>query len=120
MSILLDKNTRVIVQGFTGQDRQLPRRRYERYGTNVVGGVTPARWPDPSQHAGLQHGERAPCRKPARMPQSSSFRALCGRLDHGKRPTPASGSASASQTGSVPGHEQGQALHCGATAMRTA
>lgn len=43
MSILLDKNTRVIVQGFTGKIGSFHAQDMKRYGTNVVGGVTPAR-----------------------------------------------------------------------------
>lgn len=43
MSILLDKNTRVIVQGFTGKIGSFHAEDMTRYGTNVVGGVTPGK-----------------------------------------------------------------------------
>ncbi|MFQ6160950.1 succinate--CoA ligase subunit alpha [Sinorhizobium meliloti] len=43
MSILLDKNTRVIVQGFTGKIGSFHAEDMKRYGTNVVGGVTPGK-----------------------------------------------------------------------------
>ncbi|WEX75203.1 succinate--CoA ligase subunit alpha [Sinorhizobium numidicum] len=43
MSILLDKNTRVIVQGFTGKIGSFHAEDMQRYGTNVVGGVTPGK-----------------------------------------------------------------------------
>ncbi len=43
MSILVDKNTRVIVQGITGRDGAFHARAMRDYGTNVVGGVTPGK-----------------------------------------------------------------------------
>ncbi|MGK9264342.1 succinate--CoA ligase subunit alpha [Sinorhizobium meliloti] len=43
MSILLDKNTRVIVQGFTGKIGSFHAEDMKRYGTNVIGGVTPGK-----------------------------------------------------------------------------
>jgi malate-CoA ligase subunit alpha len=43
MSILLDKNTRVIVQGLTGKIGSFHADDMKRYGTNVVGGVTPGK-----------------------------------------------------------------------------
>lgn len=41
MSILIDKNTRVIVQGFTGKEATFHSEQCIAYGTNIVGGVTP-------------------------------------------------------------------------------
>lgn len=43
MSILIDSNTRLIVQGITGQEGQFHTRQCVNYGTNVVGGVTPGK-----------------------------------------------------------------------------
>ncbi len=43
MSILLDKNTRVIVQGITGREGQYHTRNMKNAGTNLVGGVTPGK-----------------------------------------------------------------------------
>jgi len=43
MSILVDKNTRVIVQGITGRDGSFHAEKMREYGTNVVGGVTPGK-----------------------------------------------------------------------------
>ena len=43
MSIYVDKNTRLIVQGITGQEGQFHTRQCISYGTNVVGGVTPGK-----------------------------------------------------------------------------
>ena len=41
MSILIDKNTRVICQGFTGAHGTFHSEQAIAYGTNLVGGVTP-------------------------------------------------------------------------------
>ncbi len=43
MSILLNKNTPVIVQGFTGRIGTFHAEEMKAYGTNVVGGVTPGK-----------------------------------------------------------------------------
>lgn len=41
MSILVNKNTKVIVQGFTGKEATFHAEQCMAYGTNIVGGVTP-------------------------------------------------------------------------------
>jgi succinyl-CoA synthetase alpha subunit len=43
MAILIDKQTRLLVQGLTGSEGRLHGRRNRAYGTNVVGGVTPGK-----------------------------------------------------------------------------
>ena len=43
MSILVDKNTRLIVQGITGKEGTFHTMQAKAYGTNVVGGVTPGK-----------------------------------------------------------------------------
>lgn len=43
MSVLVDKNTRLIVQGMTGREGQFHTAQMVAYGTNVVAGVTPGR-----------------------------------------------------------------------------
>ena len=43
MSILIDKNTRLIVQGITGRDGAFHTQQMIAYGTKVVAGVTPGK-----------------------------------------------------------------------------
>lgn len=43
MSILVDKNTRLVVQGITGREGMFHTQQMVAYGTNVVGGVTPGK-----------------------------------------------------------------------------
>jgi len=43
MSILVNKNSRVIVQGFTGSEGTFHAGQMIEYGTNVVGGITPGK-----------------------------------------------------------------------------
>ena len=51
MSVLVHKNSRIIVQGFTGKEGTFHATQMVEYGTNVVGGVTPGK--GGTQHIGL-------------------------------------------------------------------
>jgi len=46
MSILVDRNTRLLVQGITGREGRFHTRRMLEYGTKVVAGVTPGKGGD--------------------------------------------------------------------------
>jgi len=43
MSVLIDRSTRLIVQGLTGREGTFHAKQAQAYGTNVVGGVTPGK-----------------------------------------------------------------------------
>jgi succinyl-CoA synthetase alpha subunit len=43
MAILIDKNTKVVVQGVTGREGEFHTRQMLQYGTNIVAGVTPGK-----------------------------------------------------------------------------
>lgn len=50
MSIIIDENTRVIVQGITGKEGAFHTAQMLEYGTNVVGGVTPGKGGRKTEH----------------------------------------------------------------------
>jgi succinyl-CoA synthetase alpha subunit len=59
MSILVNKNTKVICQGFTGKQGTFHSEQMLDYGTKVVGGVTPGKGGSPAPRpAGVRHRRR--------------------------------------------------------------
>ena len=68
MSIFLDKNSKVIVQGITGAEGSYHTDRMVKYGTKIVGGVTPGKGGQqtPARPAGLRHGQRRRSKRPGR------------------------------------------------------
>ena len=60
MSVLVDKNTRVICQGFTGRQGTFHSEQAIAYGTKMVGGVTPGKGGAKAfRFSCFQHGKRS-------------------------------------------------------------
>ena len=97
MAVLIDKNTRLIVQGITGREGTFHAKQAAAYGTQVVGGVTPGQGRDDARGlAGVQHRRRRRAGRPAPTRRSSSCRRRLRPTRSWKRPTPDCRSPSAS------------------------
>ena len=96
MAILLDKSTRLIVQGLTGQEGTFHAKQAAAYGTQVVGGVTPGKGGTTHEGWPVFNTVADAVKAPARMRRSSSCRRRSPPTRSWKRPTPNCASSSAS------------------------
>jgi succinyl-CoA synthetase alpha subunit len=79
MSILVNKNTKVICQGFTGKRAPSTPSRRIAYGTKMVGGVTPGK--GGTTHLGLPVFDTVPKPRSDRRQRHGDLRAAAGAAD---------------------------------------
>ena len=65
MAVLIDKSTRLIVQGLTGREGTFHAKQAAAYGTTVVGGVTPGKGGTTHEGWPIFDTVQEPCRRPA-------------------------------------------------------
>ena len=89
MAVLVDKNTRLIVQGITGKEGTFHAKGCAEYGTNVVGGVTPGKGGTTHEGWPVFDTVQRPSRRPEPTPPSSLCRRHSLRTRSSKRTKPA-------------------------------
>ena len=79
MAILVDEDTRLLVQGMTGREGSFHTAQMRAYGTNVVAGVTPGKGGRKSMACRYSTRYPRPWRRPMRTRPLSSFPAPSGQ-----------------------------------------
>ncbi len=69
MSVLVNKSTRLVVQGITGKEGTFHTKQMVEYGTNVVGGVTPGKGGTTHEGIPVFNTVADAVKKPVRMPR---------------------------------------------------
>ena len=90
MSIFVDKNSRVVVQGITGREGQFHTRHCVAYGTRVVAGVTPGKAGQKMDDIPVFNTVKAAVMKPARTAVLFLYRRLLQRKQSWKLQMPES------------------------------
>lgn len=92
MSILIDKSTRLIVQGITGRDGLFHAKKMKEYGTNVVGGTSPGKGGTDVDGIPVFNTMYDAVEQTKAIPPSFSFRHVLRQMLSWKQQTQASGS----------------------------